>query len=157
MRTTFILAALTLGCGSSTTIPEDDPPSDGGGGEVDGGEVSLSEGVIYDDCGPADGPAIRGFVFAGAPVCDGSRTSTATPRLEIYAAGSGPSWSVADDFVTFRYCPAVGDCEDATSGTLSVDPPMGARTTIQVDLVFPSVSIEDGFVVQLCDDAVLCG
>lgn len=164
MRTMLTLAALALGCGSSTTIPDDDPPTDAGGESDGGGESdagsssSLSQGVIYDDCGPADGPAIGGFVIGGdAPMCDGSRTSSATPRLEIYAAGSGPSWSVGEDFVTFRYCPEEGACEDATSGTLSLDPPMGDRTTVQVDLVFPSISIEDGFIVQLCADDVLCG
>lgn len=156
MRTITTLAALALGCGASTTIPDDDAPADGGG-EADGGGDALSEGVIYDDCGPADGPAIRGFVIGGSPTCDGSRMSSMTPRLEIYAAGSGPSWSVADDFVTFRHCPTDGECEDATSGTLTLDPPMGSRTTIQVDLVFPSISIEGGFTVTLCEDDVLCG
>jgi len=157
MRTLFFFAALALGCGSSTTLPDDDPPSDGGG-EVDGGGGdALNQGVIYDDCGPADGPAIAGFLTAGMPVCDGSRMSSATPRLEIYAAGSGPSWSVAEDFVTLRYCPSDGACEDATSGTLTLDPPMGSRTTLQVDLVFPSISVEGGFIVQLCEDDVLCG
>lgn len=154
MRPIALLALLALACGSST-LPDDGPELDGGE-RTDAGGDALNEGVLYDDCGPADGPAIRGFITTDSPVCDGSRMSTDTPRLEIYAAGSGPSWSVADDFVTFRHCTA-GGCEDATAGTFSIDPPMGSRTTVQVELRFPSRTVEGGFVVALCEDDVLCG
>lgn len=155
MRAFAFVALFALACGASSTLPEDRPEADAGE-RADAGEEALNEGVLYDDCGPADGPAIRGFITAGAPVCDGSRMTTDTPRLEIYAAGSGPSWSVADDFTTFRYCTASG-CEDATAGTFEVDPPMGSRTTVQVSLQFPSVDLEGGYVVALCEDDVLCG
>lgn len=157
MRYLWLGLALTLGCGSTTTLPDDDTPPADAGGDTDGGAEALRAGVIYDACGPADGPAIAGFLSAGSPICDGSRTTTATPRLEIYAAGTGPTWSVTDDFATFRHCWSDGRCEDATSGTLTLDPPMGSRTTVQVDLVFPSLSIEESFIVELCEDDVLCG
>jgi len=155
MRSFTIFALFTLGCGASSSLPEDGPEPDGGE-RADAGDEALNAGVLYDDCGPADGPAIGGFITTGSPSCDGDRTTTDAPRLEFYAAGTGPSWSVADDFVTFRYCTASG-CEDATAGTFTIDPPMGSRTTVQVDLQFPSIDLEGGYIVALCEDDVLCG
>ena len=139
----------------SPDMTGDSGSSDLGGGDMADADMPLmlADAILFNDCGPAGGPARRGFVVgAGATAtCAGASSTADVPRLEYYLIGAGPVWTVGPSQVTL--CTSAG-CENATAGDVELQPGVGSM--LRVALTFPSRAVVDSFSALVCENVVSC-
>ncbi|MFN0180058.1 MAG: hypothetical protein ACKVZ0_14755 [Gemmatimonadales bacterium] len=138
-----VLAAIFTGCGAE--------PSN----------TTFGAALAQNSCGPADGPAVE-IQLALAPATELS----ARPSLQVMiyrarADAAGRSWQINTSFdsAAGSFCPATGDCESATSGTVRLDPTTSVNAVSgTVEARFPIKGIVRGrFQAEWRERNILCG